>query len=114
MHPERRARRRFPIHVPILISGSPRVGEIRGFTRDISSAGVFFHVDDWPLKDPAIEFKMMSPAEITTDLPLSLATLLTEGTRAVCRGRVVRVEAGPKRAKTGVAATIDSYDASQS
>jgi len=92
---ERRARQRFPNHLPIVIN--TRYGKMRGVARDVSSGGVFFYVDDWPLPDPAIELTMLMPSEIT----------FSESMPAVCQGRVVRVEAGTGR--LGIAATIDSY-----
>jgi hypothetical protein len=72
---------------------------MRGVARDVSSGGVFFYVDDWPLPDPAIELTMLMPSEIT----------FSESMPAVCRGRVVRVEAGTNAGRLGIAAKIDSY-----
>jgi PilZ domain len=95
---ERRAKQRFPVQVPIIIIGGPRGGEIQGVTRDVSANGVFFYPKQWRSGLSSIAFKMIFPAEITG----------TESTRVVCKGTVVRLEEGP-RARTGVAATIDSY-----
>jgi len=93
---ERRAKQRFPIQVPVVIRGAP--SEIHGVSRDVSAVGVFFYTENWPLGLSPIEFRMILPAQITG----------TESMRVVCKGTVVRVEEDP-RAKTGVAATIDSY-----
>jgi hypothetical protein len=95
---ERRSRQRFPTHLPIVITTTN--GAIRGVARDVSSGGVFFYVDDWPLQDTAIEFKMLLPSEIT----------FSESERVVCRGRVVRMEAGTNTGRTGIAVAIDRID----
>jgi hypothetical protein len=99
---ERRARQRFPTHVPIVITTI--YGAIRGVARDVSSGGVFFYVDDWPPQDTAIEFKILLPSEIT----------FSESERVVCRGRVVRIEPDTNARRTGIAVTIDSYELCQS
>ena len=91
---DRRARQRFPNHLPIIIITT--YGEIRGVTRDLSSGDVFFYVDDWPLPVSASELTMLVPSEIT----------FSGSVRAVCRGRVVRVEAGTNAGRLGVAATF--------
>jgi len=93
---ERRAKQRFPVQLPVVIRSVP--SEIHGVSRDVSAVGVFFYTDNWPSGFSPIEFRMIFPAEITG----------TEPTRVVCKGTVVRVEAGPQ-AKTGVATTIESY-----
>jgi PilZ domain len=93
---ERRAKQRFPIQLPVVIRSAP--SEIRGVSRDVSAAGVFFYTDHWPFGFSPIEFRMILPAQITG----------TESIRVVCKGTVVRVELDPQ-AKTGVATTIDSF-----
>ena len=93
--PERRAKQRFPIQLPVVIQSAPR--EIHGVSRDVSAVGIFFYTDNWPLGFSPIEFRMILPAQITG----------TESTRVVCNGTVTRLEA--LKGKTGVAATIDSY-----
>jgi len=92
---ERRAKRRFPTHLPIFTTRTPPPGEIQGVTRDVSSGGVFFYVSDWPLKETSIEFKIGLP----------LGTIPAKNVSAICKGRVVRVEMKGRR--TGIAATID-------
>ncbi len=94
---DRRIKLRFPMQLPVVIRSVP--GEIHGVTRDVSAAGVFFYTDDWRFGFSPIEFRMILPAQITG----------TESMRVVCKGTVVRVEESPQT-KTGVAATIDSYE----
>ena len=91
---ERRAKSRFPMELPIVISPSAALPEMAGTTRDVSSCGVFFYVDAWPERLSQIEFALM----------------FSESTRVSCRGCVVRVEELVATGKTGVAATIDSHD----
>ncbi len=96
---ERRAKQRFAVQLPIVITGAPAGGEIQGVTRDVSAIGVFFYPREWPSGLSSIAFKMIFPAEITG----------TESTRVQCRGTVVRLELNAPT-RTGVAATIDSYE----
>jgi hypothetical protein len=48
---------------------------------------------------PLLEFNMLMPSELT----------FGEGTGAVCRGKVVRTEAGTN-GRRGIAARIESYE----
>jgi len=95
---ERRAKQRFPIQLPLVIRSAP--SEIHGVSRDVSAGGVFFYTDNWPLGFSSIEFRMILPALITG----------RESVRVVCKGTVTRLE--DLKGKTGVAATIDSYESS--
>lgn len=63
----------------------------------MSSSGVFFYVDNWPLKKSAIEFEISLPADI----------MLAKRVRA--SGTVVRVESEPKSGRTGIAAAIHRH-----
>jgi hypothetical protein len=96
---ERRAKQRFPVQLPIVITGVRAGGEIQGVTRDVSASGVFFYSKDWPSGLSSIAFKMIFPAEITG----------SGSPRVTCKGTVVRLELSPQT-RTGVAATIDSYE----
>jgi len=93
---ERRAKQRFALRLPIVITAVG--GEIHAVTHDVSSGGVFFYADDWPLEDSVVEFNMLMPPELT----------LSESTGAVCRGKVVRTEAGTN-GRRGIAARIENY-----
>jgi len=95
--PERRARQRFALRLPMVITAGG--SEIHAVTHDASSGGVFFYADDWPLYDGIIEFNMPMPSE-----------LILGANRGVrCRGRVVRTEEGAN-GRRGIAARIDSYE----
>ncbi|MGO9209565.1 MAG: glycosyltransferase [Terriglobales bacterium] len=96
LSPERRAKQRFALRLPIVVTA---VGsEIHAVTHDVSSGGVFFYAEDWPIDDNVVEFNMLMPSELT----------LSENMGAVCRGRVVRVE-DTNGGGRGIAARIESY-----
>jgi hypothetical protein len=96
---ERRAKQRFSVQLPILISASGPIPESSGVTRDVSTGGVFFYTEFWPAETGTIEFLLTLPSEIT----------LSESIRVKCHGRIMRVIENLEGGKTGVAATIDSY-----
>ena len=96
---EKRTRQRFPLQLPIVVAACGEELEVSGITRDVSSAGVFFYTKAWPSDKATLEFKMMMPPELTG----------SAGARALCKGKVIRVESGSEFGVTGVAATIDSY-----
>jgi hypothetical protein len=96
---EKRTRQRFPLQLPIVVAAGGEELEVSGITRDVSSAGVFFYMKSWPSDKSTLEFRMIMPPELTG----------SAGARAVCKGKVVRVEAGSEFGVTGVAATIDTY-----
>jgi len=97
---ERRVQKRFLLQFPILIENSQTGTSLRSHTRDVSARGVFFYISGNGLQLSArIAFSMILPAEVTG----------TKDTRVICKGTIVRLEAGGP-AGTGVAATIDSYD----
>jgi len=99
---ERRKQPRFVVELPVVVSGSRSYPEIQAVTRDVSQGGVFFHVDQWPVDVPAIEFRMILPPQVTVAGSL----------RALCKGTVVRVETGIAGGRIGIAATLDSFTVS--
>jgi hypothetical protein len=96
---ERRAKRRFPLRLPIAITGTPAGSKVWAVTRDVSAQGVFFYLDDWPSGVSTIAFNIILPAELLGG---------EESMTAVCKGKIVRLEKHPQM-KTGVASTIDEY-----
>jgi PilZ domain len=90
---ERRTKQRFPIQLPVVITGARTGTKIRGVTRDVSANGVFFYTKKWALGFSAIAFRM----------------IFSKSTRVLCEGTVVRLEELPG-GRTGVAATIASHD----
>jgi len=101
---ERRTSRRYDLTLPVLVrvptekSSDSRKGK----TRDISTRGLYFVMD----QDPQAGSRL--------DLILTLPTELTSGTEVLVRalGRVLRVEPRIEDGNTrmGVAAVIERYD----
>ena len=102
---ERRAARRYDLSLPVIIrvpSGNGGLSR-NGKTRDISTRGVYFTVEQSFSDDAELDLTLTLPAEIT------------RGTEVLVRaqGRVVRVERKPQADGTervGVAAVIEKYD----
>ncbi len=104
---ERRAARRYDLSLPVAIrvpiGNLGKEAESRnGRTRDISTRGVYF----------TIEQDLSAGAEL--DITLTLPAEITRGTEVFVRaqGKVVRVErkSEPGIERVGVAAVIERYD----
>jgi PilZ domain len=101
---ERRTARRYDLSLPVMIrAGAERVVDSQcGKTRDISTRGLYFVIDQ--------DLKAGSELEITLTLPGEI----TRGSEVLVRatGKVVRVE--PRKEdeadRMGVAAVIERYD----
>ncbi len=86
---DRRSNSRVLTSLPVSVQGQ------QGITRDLSTKGVFFEIDESPLPDS--EF----------DLSVDLLQVDARGVvRMVCKVRIVRVER--REGKLGIAATIQS------
>jgi len=101
---ERRAARRYDLSLPIIIR-VPVEKELpskNGRTRDISTRGVYF----------TLEQNIEAGAEL--DITLTLPTEITRGTEVLVRaqGRVIRVDQQSDEtvSRVGVAAVIERYD----
>ncbi|MBI1749132.1 MAG: PilZ domain-containing protein [Acidobacteria bacterium] len=101
---ERRIARRYELSLPVVVrSPIERQLEARnGQTRDISTRGVYFLIEEDMAPGAELDFTLTLPAEIT------------RGTEVFIRahGRVVRVERKSEDGteKLGVAAVIEKYD----
>jgi hypothetical protein len=97
---ERRTARRYELSLPVIVRtpvqdvAQPRNGQ----TRDISTRGVYFTLDEDLSAGAELDFMLTLPAEIT------------HGTEVFIRahGKVVRVDRENHR--VGVAAVIEKYD----
>ena len=97
---ERRTARRYELSLPVIVrtpieaTPEPKNGQ----TRDISTRGVYFTIDQDVAPGTELDFMLTLPAEIT------------RGTEVFIRahGKVVRVDRGDNR--IGVAAVIQKYD----
>ena len=93
--PERRARRRIAARIPVAIR-SPRQDAATGYTRDISTSGIFLYADSKIELGSELEFVLILPAE------------LTEGEKrwVCCQATVVRVGQPKAGGSFGLAANI--------
>ena len=94
---EKRRAHRFPMSLPLLMARPE--GEETVSTRDVSSGGVYFEVEEAPQTGSKLEFVITLPTEITLTGPVQIR----------CIGKVVRVDRGTG-GQIGVAATIDRYE----
>ena len=101
---ERRTARRYDLSLPIIIRVPTEraLDTQRGKTRDISTRGLYF----------VIEQNLEAGSEL--DITLTLPAEITHGTEVLVRalGKVVRVERRSEDGNTrmGVAAVIERYD----
>jgi hypothetical protein len=99
---DRRTARRYDLSLPVLIRIPVEQDACNGKTRDISTRGVYF----------VIENQLVAGAEL--DLTMTLPAEVTGGTEVFIRavGKVVRVEKGPGNngQQVGVAALIQRYE----
>lgn len=96
---ERRALRRFAMHLPALIRSADPFQEFITETLNISARGVFFYIDSEIAPQTRVEVTLTLPSEVT----------VTDSVRVRFVGRVVRVESGPSR-RVGIAAAIEDYE----
>ena len=97
---DKRATRRFALHLPVHVQYGDQGADHEAQTRDVSARGICFYVDSAIQAGAAIDFTLTLPPEIT----------LTESIRVRCKGRVLRVEGGAPNGKMAVAAVIDEYE----
>jgi hypothetical protein len=92
---DRRSRRRIPVRLGVSIR-SPQGQPATGYTRDLSTSGIFLYADSEILVGSELEMVLMLP------------TQLTDGEKrwVCCQAMVVRVETGGEDGRFGVAARI--------
>jgi hypothetical protein len=100
---ERRNARRYDLSLPVMINNAAEMmGRQSGETRDISTRGLYFMVEQ--------DLQAGSELDITLTLPAEM----THGSEVFVRaaGKVVRVEPRTEggSARVGVAAVIERYD----
>jgi c-di-GMP-binding flagellar brake protein YcgR len=101
---ERRTARRYDLSLPVMIRMpiEQEVSSRTGKTRDISTRGVYFLVDNNLNAGTELDLTMTLPAEVTGGTEVFI--------RAI--GKVVRVENRPETGdqRVGVAAVIERYE----
>ena len=101
---ERRTTRRYYLSLPVVIRvpAEQAVDSQQGKTRDVSTRGLYFVVDE----------KMESGSQL--DITLTIPAEITHGSEVFIRavGKIVRVERRMEdgNARMGVAAVIERYD----
>ncbi len=102
-NPDQRTARRYDLSLPIeVLTVLPeQAGPLRGRTRDVSTAGVYFIIDQEFTPGSELEFTLTLPAEITRGTDVFIHAW----------GRLVRSEKKTKDGaeRTGVAATIEKH-----
>jgi PilZ domain len=97
---DRRSRQRMPVRLGVSIR-SPQGEPATGYTRDLSTTGIFLYADSEILAGSQLELVLMLPSQ------------LTDGEKhwVCCQASVVRVEPGGEDGRFGVAASIRSIAA---
>ncbi len=101
---ERRTARRYDLTLPVIVRVSTKryVEKQEGSTRDISTRGLYFVIDQSVETGSQLDLTLTLPSEITRGSEVSVRVL----------GRVVRVEPRieDQTPRMGVAAMIERYD----
>ena len=99
---EARTGKRFPLELPIKIHDERSSGESKGFTGNLSAAGVYIKADASMEIGSPVEFEITLPPDVTGG---------QENVVIQCKGRVVRTDpTGSSPDGKGVACVIDSYE----
>jgi len=99
---DRRTAPRYTMQLPVEVKSPAAGGLLATKTDDVSSRGVYFHINQ--------NFEVNSPIDLVLTLPREVT--LSEDVRVHCVGRVVRVErpGTENGGQVGVAAVIERYD----
>lgn len=96
--PERRSKPRLPKRLPVKVKSQH--GTAQGFTRDLSTSGIFLYTDAEIVPGAALELVLVLPPELTNG----------ERRWVCCQASVARVENGSTDGRFGAAATIHRLD----
>jgi PilZ domain len=97
---ERRSQQRLPVRVPVSIQSRPGRAQASGYTRDLSTSGIFLYTDSQIAEGSELEMVLLLPPEHTAG----------EKRWVCCRASVVRVEDSEDGSDFGVAARIRSIE----
>jgi hypothetical protein len=97
---DRRARQRFPVHVPVSVKAGNGTIPEASETRDLSTAGVFVYTNSRMQEGSELELILVLPPEIT----------FSDRRWVCCQASVVRVEENSSQGNYGVAAVIKRFD----
>lgn len=97
---ERRSQKRIAAKVPVTIKSSDGAVQTGGYTRDLSSSGIFLYADAEINAGTELEIVLVLPPELTGG----------EQRWACCQALVARVENKSDGGTFGVAATIRRFE----
>jgi len=101
---ERRTARRYDLSLPVLIRVpvEKEPSARNGKTRDISTRGVYFTLEDDPGPGTELDITLTLPSEVTRGSEVFIRAM----------GKVVRVDKKPENgsSRVGVAAVIERYE----
>jgi PilZ domain len=92
---DRRSNRRIPVRVGVSIRSS-QSQPATGYTRDLSTSGIFLYANSEILVGSELEMVLMLPTQLTAG----------EKRWVCCQASVIRVEPGGEDGRFGVAASI--------
>jgi PilZ domain len=94
---DRRSQKRVPVRLGVSIR-SPQSQPATGYSRDLSTNGIFLYADSEMLVGSDLELVLMLPSQLTNG----------EKRWVCCQASVIRVEPGGEGGRFGVAASIRS------
>ena len=98
--PERRSRQRIPVRVPVQLKSKEGTLQTTGYTRDLSTTGVFLYTDSQIGEGSELEMVLILPPELTQG----------EKRWVCCQASVVRVESEKDGGHFGVAADLRNME----
>jgi hypothetical protein len=97
---ERRLISRVSTRLPVSLRQGAEPGATQGYTRDLSSSGIFLYTQSEVREGSLLELVLMLPAQLTQG----------EKRWVCCQASVVRVEGSAENSGFGVAASIRSME----
>jgi PilZ domain len=97
---ERRSQRRLTMRLPVTIKARQGKLQTTGYTRDLSSSGLFLYTESQFSEGSELEMVLLLPPELTGG----------ERQWVCCRASVVRVQDSEEGGEFGVAASIRRMD----
>jgi hypothetical protein len=98
--PERRSRQRIPVRVPVTVKSKAGTLQATGYTRDLSTSGIFLYTDSQIEEGSELEMVLILPAALTQG----------EKRWVCCQASVVRVESSGAGGNFGVAANLRNVE----
>jgi hypothetical protein len=95
---ENRTSRRFPVHLPLKVTGEK--GAPEGVTENISAAGAYLWLDEQLAVGSLAEFDIVVPGDVIG---------AAQEVRLHCQARVLRCDE-QKEGRSGVACVIEKYE----